>query len=242
LLGDRLVVPAPGDRSPGLLLTDDATERNIVAQALANRLPGVVHRLEPLAFSPGRRFHASLYGFSFYQRSYDRAYDYLSSRRALPRLLRLAGVDPWLGVCHQSFVVPADERRAFMDLYFSVFDEFSELEERLEQQDMIRLPDCPFPLHGAFGMQGGAYLLTTSLSVRRSGESEARARAFLAEVSRRAYERLGVKVLLLKQAHAEDDLLRAMHRPFVDRLRAMKFVVDPAGVLGSELLERLGVA
>jgi hypothetical protein len=33
-----------------------------------------------------------------------------------------------------------------------------------------------------------------------------------------------------------------MHRPFVDRLRAMKFVVDPAGVLGSELLERLGVA
>jgi hypothetical protein len=64
----------------------------------------------------------------------------------------------------------------------------------------------------------------------------------LAEVSRRAYERLGVKVLLLKQAHAEDDLLRAMHRPFVDRLRAMKFVVDPAGVLGSELLERLGVA
>ncbi len=241
LLGDRVRVGEPGKSVRELLLTDDRTERNIVAQALANRLPGVVHRLQPLVFEPGRQFRATPYGFSFYQRSYDRAQGYLASGRTVPRLLGLFGVNPWLGVCHQTFVMPVSARRAFMDLYFAVFDDFPELESRLEQQDVIRLPPCAWPLHGAAGLAEGCFLLTSSFSVRRGGATEQRARAFLSEVSRRAYDELGVRVLLLKQAHCDDDLLRDMHRGFIERLGAMKRRLDPNGTLRSTLLGRLGI-
>ncbi len=241
LLGDRIVVARPGERARPLLLLDDATERNIVAQALANRWPLPAHRLQPFVFKPDRRFRADLYAFSFYQRSYDRAYTYLSSARAFPRVLRALGVDPWLGVCHQTWVIPVAERRAFLDLYFEVFDEFVDLESRIEQQDMIRLPPCPWPLHGAYGMPDGAFLLTVSLSVQRGQDSEQRARAFFAEVSRRAYAERGVPVLLLKQAHVDDALLRSMHHGYIERLTRVKAEVDPKGVLGSRLLTRLGI-
>lgn len=241
LLGDRIVVAEPGERARPLLLLDGRTERNIVAQALANRWPFPAHRLQPFVFKPDRRFRADLYAFSFYQRSYDRAHAYLASSRTLPRLLRAFGVDPWLRVCHQSWVIPVDARRAFLDLYFSVFDEFAELESRVEQQDMIRLPPCPWPLHGAHGMPGGAFLLTVSISVEHGEPSEQRARAFFAEVSRRAYEELGVLVLLLKQAHVDDALLCAMHRGYVERVARLKAEVDPERVLGSRLLARLGL-
>jgi hypothetical protein len=156
-------------------------------------------------------------------------------------LLRLIGVDPWLGVCHQTYVVPVERRRAFMDLYFEVFDAYADLEGRLEQQDMIRLPPCAWPLHGATGMAGGCFLLTTSLSVPRGSETERRARDFLAEVSRRAYAALGVRVLLLKQAHCDDALLREMHQGFIDGILTLKRELDPEGILRSKLLARLGV-
>jgi FAD/FMN-containing dehydrogenase len=242
LLGDRIVVAQPGERARPLLLLDDATERNIVAQALANRWPLPAHRLQPFVFKPDRRFRADLYAFSFYQRSYDRAQAYLASSRSLPRILRALGVDPWLGVCHQSWVIPVDRRRAFLDLYFGVFDEFAELESYVEQQDLIRLPPCPWPLHGAHGMPGGSYVLTVSISVQRGEPIEQRARAFFVEVSRRAYAELGVPVLLLKQAHLDDALLRSMHRGTIDRLARVKGEVDPNRVLGSRLLARLGLA
>lgn len=241
LLGDRIVVARPGERNRPLLLLDDATERNIVAQALANRWPLPAHRLQPFVFKPDRRFRADLYAFCFYQRSYDRAHAYLSSGRVFPRVLRALGVDPWLGVCHQSWVIPVDRSRAFLDLYFALFDEFADLEARVEQQDMIRLPPCPWPLHGAYGMPGGAYLLTVSISVRRGEDSELRARAFFTAVSNQAYAELGVPVLLLKQAHVDDTALRSMHHGYIERLTRVKAEVDPKGVLGSRLLARLGV-
>ncbi|HEX6273488.1 MAG TPA: hypothetical protein VFZ53_10615, partial [Polyangiaceae bacterium] len=193
-------------------------------------------------FKPDRRFRADLYAFSFYQRSYDRAHAYLASSRPLPRMLCALGVDPWLGVCHQTWVIPVDRCNAFLDLYFGVFDEFEELESSVEQQDMIRLPPCPWPLHGAYGMSGGAYLFTVSISVQRGEPGEQRARAFFAEVSKRAYAELGVPVLLLKQAHVDDALLRSMHRGTIERIARLKAKVDPNGVLGSRLLSRLGLA
>jgi hypothetical protein len=242
LLGDRIVVAEPGERLEPLLLLEDATERNIVAQALANRWPLPSQRLQLGLYEPGRRSRAELYAFCFYQRSYDRAQEYLAGPRIVPRLLRGLGVDPWLGVCHQSYAIPIDRSTEFLDLYFATFDLFADLESRLEQQDLIRLPPCPWPLHGAYGMADGCYLLTTSLSVRRGERTERRARAFFTELSRRAFERLAVPVLLLKQAHADTALLRVMHRGYIERLGALKRRVDPERVLGSVLLERLGVA
>ncbi len=241
LLGDRIVVPEPHHKAAPLPLTDDATRRNIVAQGLANRVPGLVSPLQGLVLRRGRRFHAGLYGFTFFQRSYDRAYDYLASPEVLPRVLRVLGIDPRLTVCHQTFAVPVERRQSFLDLYFDVFDAYPELEARLEQQDLIRLPECTWPLHAAHGMSGGAYLFSVSMSVRRGQSHEARARAFLGEVSRRAFEEHGVKVMLLKQAHCEPALLRRMHAPFIENLSALKQRVDPHRVLTSRMLDALGL-
>ncbi|AKJ05247.1 FAD-dependent oxidoreductase [Archangium gephyra] len=241
LLGDRIVVPEPHHKAAPLPLTDDATRRNIVAQGLANRVPGLVSPLQGLVLRQGRRFHAGLYGFTFFQRSYDRAYDYLASPEVLPRVLRALGIDPRLTVCHQTFAVPVERRQSFLDMYFDVFDAYPELEARLEQQDLIRLPECAWPLHAAHGMPGGAYLFSVSMSVRRGQSHEARARTFLGEVSRRAFEEQGVKVMLLKQAHCEPALLRRMHAPFIEALSALKQRVDPHRVLTSRMLDALGL-
>jgi hypothetical protein len=239
LLGDRLRVLPAGDSARALLLTDDATTRNIVVQALANRFPRLAHWLQPWVFNPGRRFQASLYGFSFYQRSYDRAHQYLSSGRFVPRLLRWLGIDPILPVCHQTFVVPVEARRNFLDTYFLLFRAYPDLEKRLEQQDMIRLPPCPYPLHAAHNLPDGCYLFTASFSVRKGHPEQGRCQQFLCEVSRKVHEEWGVKVLLVKQAHCPDDTLRVMHRPFITTLRAIKAEIDPNSVLTSRLLERL---
>jgi hypothetical protein len=241
LFGDRLRTLDSDERLPQLLLTDDATTRNIVAQALANRFPRVAHRLQPWILKPGRRFQARLYGFSFYQRSFDRAFGFLSSSDPLASLLREIGVDPKLPVCHQSFVVPVQSRREFLDLYFAVFDAFPDLEARLEQQDMIRLPNCRHPLHASYDLSDGCYIFTASFSVRAQNPELERCRQFLSTISEQAYDRLGVTVLLLKQAHCSTELLRRMHGAFISRLNALKTQVDPRGSLTSRLLDRLGV-
>lgn len=241
LLGDRLVLPAPHDKVGPLPLTDNATRRNIVAQGIANRLPSLARQLQVLTLKQGRRFHAELYGFTFFQRSYDRAYDYLASPEWVPRVLRALGVDPRLTVFHQTFAVPVELRRAFLDVYFEIFAAYPELEARLELQDLIRLPECTWPLHAAHGMPGGAYFFTVSMSIQRGQLHEARARDFLWEVSRRTFEELGVKVMLLKQAHCEPALLRRMHTPFIEAVGAVRQRVDPHGVLTSRLLDALGL-
>jgi FAD/FMN-containing dehydrogenase len=241
LLGDRIVTANPQNKAGPLPLTDDATRRNIVAQGVANRIPSLVRPLQPLVFKRGRRFHAGLYGFTFFQRSYDRAYDYLASQELLPRVLRTLGIDPRLPVCHQTFVVPVERRREFLDSYFDVFDAYPELEARLELQDSIRLPECSWPLHAAYGLAEGAYLFSVSLSVRRGQPHETRAIHFLREVSRRVFEELGVKVLLLKQSHCDPALLRRMHAPFIEALSTLKLRVDPHGLLTSRMLDALGL-
>lgn len=102
------------------------------------------------------------------------------------------------------------------------------VEARLELQDIIRLPECGWPLHAAYGMAEGAYLFSVSLSVRRGQPHETRARDFLREVSRRAFEALGVKVLLLKPSHCDAALLRRMHAPFVEALGTLKLATRDA--------------
>lgn len=239
LLGDRLVVPSPGQTVHALPLANDALALNIYLQGLAHRFPGPVQRLMPRTFPVGRRFHAGLYAFLYFQQSYDRAHDLLASDAAPARLLRALGVDPHLTVCHTTFAIPARAIHPFLKLYLERFEAFAEIEGRLEQQDLIRLPECRWPLHGTYGMDGGAYLLSPSFSVRRGTKMEARVRSFLAEVGQRAFAASGVKVLLLKQAHLEPTALARMHASFTEALGKVRAEVDPEGRLGSRLLDRV---
>lgn len=238
LVADRQVEGTARRRST-LPLTDEATVRNIVLQGIAHRLPALVHRLQPHVLRKGRRFHASMYGFCYYQRSYDRAFDWLSSKRWPSRVMRAAGVDPRLTVCHQTFAVPPDRVHRFLELYFDELARHPRAIRRIEQQDLIRLPPCRWPLHGAYGLADGSYLFTASFSVQRRRESYREARRCLHEVSARAFRELGVKVLLLKQAHCDPALLRQMHAGFIERIEDMRSIVDPERVLGSRLFDGL---
>jgi FAD/FMN-containing dehydrogenase len=240
LMGHRLV-EAPSRWLPSLPLTDDATVRNIVLQGIANRIPALVHRMLPLVLRKGRRFHAGQYGLCFFQRSYDRAFEWLSSARWSSRVLRAAGVDPRLSVCHQTFAVAPERVHRFLDLYFDELGRHPAAVRRLEQQDLIRLPPCRWPLHGAYGAADGAYLFTPSFSIRRERDSYQEVRRCLAAVSERAFRELGVKVLLLKQVHCEPALLQEMHAGFIERVRAMRQQVDPDQILGSRLFQTLGI-
>lgn len=240
MIGDRLIEGAVPEL-PALPLTDEATVRNIVLQGIANRIPRVVHRLLPHLLREGRRFHAGVYGLSYYQRSYDRAFDWLSSPRLPSRLLRALGIDPRLTVCHQTFAVAPDRIQRFLTLYFDELARRPRAVRRLEQQDLIRLPPCRWTLHGAYGQDDGAYLFTASFSVRRDRQSDREVRSFLSEVSARAFRELDAKVLLLKQVHCDPALLREMHASFIERLQAMRDRVDPHHILSSRLLQTLGV-
>lgn len=238
LVADR-EVHGTTSRLSTLPLTDEATVRNIVLQGIAHRLPALVHRLQPLVLRKGRRFQASMYGFCYYQRSYDRAFDWLSSPRWSSRAMRVAGVDPRLTVCHQTFAVPPDRVHRFLNLYFDELARHPRAIRRLEQQDLIRLPPCRWPLHGAHGLVDGSYLFTASFSVQRGRESYREARRCLQEVSERAFRELGVKVLLLKQAHCDPALLRRMHAGFIEQIEDIRSIVDPERVLGSRLFDGL---
>lgn len=226
-------------RLPRLPLTDDANERNIYLQAMANHVPGLVPLISPLVLRAGRQFRASIYGHAFFQRSYARSYRVLTSSKLAARALAIAGVNPRLPVAHQTFVIPRRAVGPFLDLYFDVLERHRELVARIEQQDLIRLPECVWPLHGSFGMEGGSFLFTSSLSVPRASALDRRAREFFGAVASRAFTELGVKTLLLKQMHGDVELLRSMHADMLARLSTMKAKVDPNGVLSSRFLERL---
>lgn len=239
VLEARIIDEAEAESLPDLPLTDDATTRNVVLQALANRFPAPAHRLAASVLRGGKRFRASIYGHAFFQRSYARSYPILTSKDAKARALSFVGVDPRLPVVHQTFVIPPKNMRRFLDVYFEILEQNPELVPRIEQQDAVRLPECPWPLHGTFGTKGGAFLFSPSMSVPRGGALEAKARAFFGAVTRRAYRELGVKVLLLKQMHVDRDLLREMHEGAIMHLARIKREVDPRGLLSSQFLDDL---
>jgi FAD/FMN-containing dehydrogenase len=240
LLGDRVAKETPRPRRAALPLVDDHTERNIALQGLGNWAPAASQVLQAAALRKGRQFDASPYGFAYYQRSYDRAYETLAGTSWWARALRRIGVDPRLSVCHQSFVVPLAEARPFLDFYREALRATPALAARLELQDIFRLPPCPWPLHGAYGMEGGSYLFTTSFSVRREHESFADVRRFLELVSQQGFERFGVRVLLLKQAHCDVAVLRRMHASFLADLGRIRRELDCTRILTSQLLADLG--
>lgn len=239
LLGDRAVSEAPRKRAPTLPLIDDDTRRNVVFQGLANWAPAASQVLQPLFLSEGKRFHASPYAFAYYQRSYERAYETLAGPAWWATALRRLGVDPRLTVCHQTFVVPIACARDFLDFYFGALRATPKAAARLELQDLIRLPHCPWPLHGSHGFPGGCYFFSVSFSVRRNSESFAVVERFLDRVTEGAFQRFGARVLLLKQTHCDPDLLLRMHLHFVEELGRLRERADPARILTSQFLAPL---
>jgi FAD/FMN-containing dehydrogenase len=222
-----------------LPLTDEATTRNVYLQAIASLQPRLTNWFSLFLLTPGRRFRASLYGNSFFQRSYGRAYPILGGRGVLARALRGLGLNPRLPVAHQTFVIPPASIEGFFAIYFEILARHPKLVRRLEQQDAIRLPECHWPLHAAHGMPDGCFFVTTSMGVERDGESEREARAFFAEVAERTFDAVGAKTLLLKHTHVAATVLRAMHAPMITRLLALKATVDPKSVLYTQFLHAL---
>lgn len=239
VLEARVIDATEAQGLPDLPLTDDATTRNVLLQAVANRFPAIAHRLASSVLRGGKRFGASIYGHAFFQRSYARSRPILTSKGLGARTLSYFGVDPRLPVVHQTYVVPPRSMRPFLDLYFEVLEQNPELVPRIEQQDNVRMPECPWPLHGAFGMTGGPFLFSPSMSVPRGSRLEGAARAFFETVANRAYRELGVKILLLKQMHVDRALLREMHGPAIAHLAHLKRAIDPRGLLSSQFLDDL---
>lgn len=240
LLGDSVLNGSEPRPRTQLLLTADKPQLHAALQGVSNRFPTLTRHIALSAFRPGRAFSADWYGFLFFQRSYDTAYDTLSSRAPWFSALRGLGVDPRLTVLHQTWCFPREHAVEFMELYWSVLKRYPGLERRAEQQDLIALRPSRWPAHATWGNAQGSGLLTPSFAVRRGSPEHARGEAFLRELARAAFARnAAFKLMLLKQSVCDDGLLREMHAPYVARLRELKRQVDPAGLLGSKLLARL---
>jgi FAD/FMN-containing dehydrogenase len=224
---------------PHLPLTDDDTTGNAWLQATASVSARLTNWFSLYTLADGRRFRAPIYGHAFFQRSYARAGALLSGPDVRARALRLLGLNPRLPVVHQTFVIPASGVARFFTRYFALLAQAPELIPRIEQQDVIRPRESQWPLHGAFGIEGGAFLLTTSIGVSVGGALEQRARQFMGDVAKQTFDEVGAKTLLLKHTHGDPKTLYAMHGPMLARLSALKAQVDPKGLLQSRFFEGL---
>jgi FAD/FMN-containing dehydrogenase len=242
VVGERPL--APGERRPGARapLTDDAHTRNAFTQGIANRFPAVARRVISRTYRQGNRRWSDWYGFAFFQRSYDRTDEVLRRRGPLYALARALGVDPRLPVLHQTWFFPRCKLRELMQLYWTVLRRYPGIEARAEQQDLILLPPCRWPLH-SFGVSDeGVGVLTSSFAVRPGSELAGRVAAFLREFSAAAHAQLGdCRVSLIKQLHCEQETLRAMHASWIAEIRRWRAVCDPDGLLASRTLAQLGV-
>jgi hypothetical protein len=82
-------------------------------------------------------------------------------------------------------------------------------------------------------------MFTSSMAVPRHSALDARGREFFRTLAAQVFADHGTKTLLLKHTHVDDEVLRAMHAPMLERIGALKPRVDPRGVLGSRFFERL---
>lgn len=234
----RVVASRSVRELPPLPLTDDATTRNVYLQGAASLWPRLTNVVSRLMLVEGRRYRAPLYGHAFFQRSYGRAYGVLGSDQLLARGLRRLGMDPRLPVAHQTFVIPPDRVEVFLNAYFARLASYPELVPRIEQQDLIRVPAARWPLHACFGMQQGAFMLTTSLGIARDARRAVRASELLARIADEGAQS-GVKTLLLKQMHGTAALLRRSHAGALRELAQVKARVDPRGLLRTRWLHTL---
>lgn len=235
---------APGQRPQGKRapLTDERHAWNAFTQGIANRFPAIARRVVSRTYRQGNLCWSDWYGFAFFQRSYDLTAEVLSRRGLVYALVRAIGVDPRLPILHQTWFFPRSELRAVMRLYWDVMREFPGIGARAEQQDLVLLPPCRWPLHGMGVCDEPIGVLTSSFAVRFDTPLGQRTAAFLRAFTHRAHAQLrDCRVSLCKQIHCDEDVLRDMHRGWIDAVRRCKSVYDPEGVLTSRCLAQLGL-
>jgi hypothetical protein len=147
-------------------------------------------------------------------------------------------------VMQQSFVLPVADRLRERGETVSAFvrdacTRFAEHRIRPAMFDVGFLPAAePFGLssncdHDAF-LVSAAFLA----GPRQTGETIARALTELTGICREVY---GGKLHLTKQAHCEDAVLRADYAEAIERVRALRRIHDPRGVITTALGHRLGL-
>lgn len=241
LADERLPLDYQADPQRQALLCDDDLEQHAFTQGLANRFPRIAQATVTKTYPNGIMRWAHWYGFQFYQRGYDRAPDVLGRKGLKYSLARLLGVDARVPVAHQSWFFPRRVTRSVMDIYFSVLDEFPGIEKQVEQQDIVLLGPCPFPAHSIGRSADDVGVLTSSYSLAAvSSAQRTRIIQFFRKVSQVLYQRIPeTRVSLCKQVHGDVDLLRDMHRSWIELVGGLKRDLDPHQLLTSRHLEML---
>jgi FAD/FMN-containing dehydrogenase len=229
----------PNDKQA--LLTDDDVEGHAFTQGLANRFPRIAEAAVSRAYPQGIMRWAPWYGFHFFHRGFDQSFEVLGRKGIKYALARAAGVDRRLPVYHQSWFYPRAAQKDFVELYFSILDEFPGIEKRVEQQDLVLLPPCRWPAHSIGTFDAPVGIVTSSYSVAALGQSEcARIAEFFSMVSRESHRKIDhCRVSLCKQIHCDPSVLREMHAPWAALVATLKSQVDPDGLLRSRHLDAL---
>lgn len=223
------------------LLTDEDLEEHAFTQGLANRFPRLAEVTVTRTYPQGIVRWAPWYGFQFYQRGYDRASEVLSRKGLKYSIARLLGVDARVPVAHQAWFFPRRCTREVMDVYFRVLDAFPGIEQQVEQQDIVLLGPCPYLAHSIGRTDEDIGVLTSSYALASlPATRQASIIRFFERVTEELYTNIPeTRVSLCKQVHCDRDLLRRMHRPWIEAVGRLKAELDPQGLLSSRHLEML---
>jgi FAD/FMN-containing dehydrogenase len=222
-------------------LTDEDLEEHAFTQGLANRFPRIAESKVSESYPNGMMRWAPWYGFQFYQRGYDKAYEVLGRSGMKYKLARLAGVDRRVPVVHQAWFFPRSELRKFVRTYFDVLSDYPGIEKQVEQQDIVLLAPSKWPAHSLGATDGDVGVFTASYSVAALTDDK---RERIVEFFRKVSDRLLVdlptaRVSLCKQVHCPNETVRRMHAPWIELIGALKARVDPKGVLTSRHIRML---
>jgi FAD/FMN-containing dehydrogenase len=242
ILADKLLPRGHvGPKKLQALLTDDDLEEHAFTQGLANRFPRIAEATVTKTYPRGIVRWAPWYGFQFYQRGYDRASEVLSRKGLKYGLARLLGVDARVPVAHQAWFFPRRFTRSVMEVYFAVLDAFPGIEKQVEQQDIVLLGPCAYLAHSIGRTAEDVGVLTSSYSLAALPPARREhILRFFERVSQELYAKVPqTRVSLCKQVHCEPELLRSMHRPWVELIGRLKAETDPHQLLTSRHLELL---
>lgn len=236
------------------LLTDDDIDHHALTQGIVNRFPRIAQFVIERAYRAGSFRWAPWYGFDFFHRGYERSYDILSRPGLKTRLLKSFGVQATIPILHQSWFFPESRLEAVTEKYWQHLRSHPKLASYIEQQDFVLLPPCPYPAHslgsgiperttpsGADVTHIAIGCLTVSFSLAASGKEKGLLfKQLLEKFSRSCHEEFGdVRVSLCKQLHCDREILRAMHKSWIDLILPLRERLDPQGRIISRHLQTL---
>lgn len=146
-----------------------------------------------------------------------------------------------LPTVHQAFVVPPDKQMEFLELQNDLLnDEYKDRRSCLVVADQVPLPASKSPMSPCYNQAGMAHTITFQVNPQ-GDQGTTRVIQFMENLSQTAWEKLGVKVHLLKNTYCDPQLLQDMYRDGIDQLRIAKAKCDPDDLLSSQQLKQLNV-